>query len=90
MGKKSKFNGWIKVHATNDCGCCTTDMMFKSKESVEKAFSTVGVTNGATIMDDAGDVHNSIDTFYGFSVVEEEQKGKGLGYLADLMRKRLS
>lgn len=78
----------IKVYAKNDCGCCTEEMQFTSKESAQAAFDKVGMGNGKVIKDDAGAKHDGIDTFYGFSTTEEEQGGRSLGYLMDLVSGR--
>jgi|WetSurMetagenome_2_1015567.scaffolds.fasta_scaffold452712_2 hypothetical protein len=79
----------IKVHAKLDCGCCTTDMRFNSIESATEAFRKAGLGNGISIKDDAGVVHEGIDTFYGFSEDEEEQGNRSLGYLAEQVNKVL-
>jgi hypothetical protein len=69
----------ITVYAKNDCGCCSTEMKFKDEESAARAFNEVGFGNGMTVTDDEGIAHDGIDTFYGFTVGEENKRG--LGYL---------
>jgi len=57
----------IGFFARADCGCCEVGpMIFVSEESALKAFEKIGLRNGGTIVDDAGEVHEGIDTFYGF------------------------
>lgn len=73
----------ITVFAKNDCGCCSTEMTFKDVESAAKAFEAVGFGNGMTVKDDAGVAHDGIDTFYGFTVGDENKRG--LDYLFDLV-----
>lgn len=75
----------ISIFAKCDCGCCTAEMKFNSITSAEEAFKRVGLGNGMTIVDDAGEKHESIDTFYGFSTSEEEESSRSLGYLFDLV-----
>lgn len=74
----------ITVYAKNGCGCCTTEMQFNDLTSAETAFNEAGLSSTATIRDDAGEEHKSVDTFYGFSVDEEEQGDRSLDYLARL------
>ena len=45
-----------------------------------------GLDVAATIVDDAGIVHEEVDTFYGFSKNREEQDERSIGYLASLLR----
>ncbi|HVP24198.1 MAG TPA: hypothetical protein VMS77_09845 [Conexivisphaerales archaeon] len=71
----------ITVYAKNDCGCCTTEMRFNDLTSAREAFAAVGLGNGMQIKDDAGDVHERIDTFYGFSESDEEEHNRSLGFL---------
>ncbi len=75
----------IKVYAKLDCGCCTEELMFESEEDAKKAFDSVGFGNGMTVVDGFGVAHEGLDTFYGFSVEEEEQGKKSLSYLFDLV-----
>ena len=81
--EKRKHKGMIKIIAQCDCGCCTEKMYFKDLESANKAFAAAGLTNSATIKDDEGVEHNSIDTFYGFSTSEEEMKRPSLQRLIE-------
>lgn len=75
----------ITVYAKNGCGCCTTEMQFNDLTSAGAAFQEAGLSSTATIRDDTGEEHGSIDTFYGFSTDEEEQGGRSLGFLAGLL-----
>lgn len=72
----------ITVCSKNGCGCCTTEMQFRDEESANTAFASAGLESCATITDDAGVVHNEIDTFYGWWLPEAEPHG--LAYLAEL------
>ena len=49
-----------------NCGCCEAEMLFGDEESISKAFQNAGLTSIGVIVDDAGQVHESVDTFYGF------------------------
>jgi hypothetical protein len=63
----SKRKGGIEFFARADCGCCEVGpMIFVSEESALKAFEKIGLRNGGIIVDDAGETHEGIDTFYGF------------------------
>lgn len=48
-----------------DCGCCHAQLRFESDERAEAALHAAGLRNGATIVDDAGETHRGLDTFYG-------------------------
>lgn len=76
----------ITVYVKLDCGCCTDELRFKDKESAQKAFEKAGLGNGVSIVDDDGVEHTGLDTFYGFSMSEEEQGSRSLGYLFDKVR----
>lgn len=73
----------VTVYAKRCCGCCTVRLRFHSLEKAQEAFKRAGLTVDATIRDDAGIVHEEVDTFYGFSENEEEQGERSLGYLID-------
>lgn len=77
----------IKVYAKNDCGCCTTEMQFESEAGAQAVFAKVGPGNGMVITDDAGVMHEGLDTFYGFSTSEAEEGDRSLGYLFDKVKK---
>lgn len=79
----------ITVHASADCGCCYEEMQFESAESAAAAFQQAGLGNGIVIVDDAGVRHEGIDTFYGFSVQENEQASRGLGYLIEKINEKI-
>jgi hypothetical protein len=85
--EKRKHKGMIKVIAQCDCGCCTEKMYFNDLESANKAFAAAGLVNSATIKDDEGVEHSSIDTFYGFSTSEEEMNRPPLQRLAEKLWK---
>lgn len=55
------------VKARRNCGCCEETLRFTDKQSAVAAFRTAGLDSSATIVDDAGDVHQGVDTFYGFN-----------------------
>lgn len=55
----------------HDCGCCYSDVQFESRESANRAFAKAGLGNGMTVIDDAGQVIEGVDTFYG--VIEENE-----------------
>ena len=82
--KRRELRGFKRVYAKCDCGCCTAEMFFRNKESATEAFAKVGLQNGAKIVDDKGNIHEGIDTFYGFSMDKEEQHDRGLKYLAGM------
>lgn len=73
----------ISVFVKLDCGCCTDELKFASVEAAEAAFSKAGLGNSVDITDDAGVCHTKLDTFYGFSLTEEEQEERHLSYLFD-------
>jgi hypothetical protein len=62
-------------------------MRFKDQASIENAFAVAGLRNGAIITDDENQVHEGIDTFYGYWT--EENENRGLDYLADQVNKLL-
>lgn len=72
--------------AQNACGCCQVEMKFKSRESAIAAFTKAGLGHGP-VTDDAGEVHDSVDTFYGFQekAKKGETPGRGLDYLFGLV-----
>jgi len=76
----------ITVHVRQVCGCCIDQLQFENEESAHKAFASAGLGNGVEITDDAGVKHSGLDTFYGFSLTEEEHRSRGLGYLFDLAK----
>lgn len=78
----------LKFIAQLNCGCCDTTMQFHSQESAQAAFSAAGMTTGASITDDAGEVHEGIDTFYGFR--QEDEERRGLLFLVDQFNKQWS
>ena len=82
--KRRELRGFKRVYAKYDCGCCTAEMFFRNKENVIEAFAKAGLQNGAKIVDDKGNIHEGIDTFYGFSMDKEEQHDRGLKYLAGM------
>ena len=84
--KKREHRGMIGVYAKCDCGCCTATLHFKTPEAAAKAFADAGLANSATIVDDEGVKHECIDTFYGFSLEEDDAKGRSLGYLFDQVK----
>jgi hypothetical protein len=61
----------MKFVAQLSCGCCFTEMSFRSKKSAETAFQKAGLNLEATIVDDKGKVHEGVDTFYGYFVKEK-------------------
>lgn len=71
----------LTFHAKQCCGCCTVMMQFESLESIQKAFEKAGFDVAATIVDDAGEVHEEVDTFYGYAQTQKEAKDRSLGYL---------
>lgn len=74
---------WFVAEAKALCGCCTVELRFFSRESANAAFARVGLGH-VTLIDDAGDRHDGIDTFYGFWEKDTQEK-RGLGYLMDLV-----
>lgn len=67
------------VKAQLCCGCCDTTMHFKSKASARAAFEKAGLTSIGYIVDDLGEMHEGVDTFYGFR--GEAEPPRGIGYL---------
>lgn len=65
------------------CGCCNVEMYFKNRESAVEAFKKAGL-NYTSITDDAGQIHESVDTFYGFWEKGKED-GRGLDHLMKLV-----
>lgn len=65
----------LKLSAQLCCGCCSTTMQFRSLDSAQKAFDAAGLGSGVAITDDAGEVHEGVDTFYGFRQSGEERRG---------------
>ena len=62
------------VIAQQGCGCCDSVMHFKSKENADAAFKALGLTCGGVIVDDLGECHQFIDTFYGYRRPEEARR----------------
>jgi hypothetical protein len=79
-GKKYK-SSFIKIYARCVCGCCDAQMAFTSVDSAARAFEAAGLTSNAVIVDDKGNAHEGIDTFYGFSTSDQVMAMRGLGYL---------
>ncbi len=69
--ERNRNRGYVLLESVYDCGCCYAKMRFKSIASAEKAFKEAGLDLSATIIDDAGDKHEGIDTFYGFCKVKK-------------------
>lgn len=65
-----------------DCGCCTGTAYFTSKERAKDVFGSLGLTNGGTFTDDAGEVHDGVDTFYGLETDATEFDKPPLSRLA--------
>lgn len=84
-GKYGPLNKFATFYAKQCCGCCTVTMQFTDKGSIVRAFTKAGLEVAATITDDAGTVHEEVDTFYGFSMDQEEQGERSLGYLVSLL-----
>jgi hypothetical protein len=76
----------ITVYAKADCGCCTIEMKFNDEDSAVAAFPNAGTGNGMVITDDESVRHEGIDTFYGFSMSEEEQAERSLGFLTNSLK----
>jgi hypothetical protein len=73
--KKKYANARYEVVVKKDCGCCEDTLHFRDEASAKAAFAKAGLTNGGVIVDDAGDRHEGLDTFYGFRAPEEPQRG---------------
>lgn len=71
--------GWFLAEANALCGCCQVTMRFKSRASASEAFRVAGLGH-LTMTDDAGDVHEGVDTFYGFWEAGKDER-RSLGYL---------
>lgn len=76
-GPMNKKSFYVKLC----CGCCTTEMKFNDRASIEAAFKAAGLDSSATITDDEGTVHTEVDTFYGYSSDDSEQSERSIGYL---------
>lgn len=63
--KVKNISGFRKYEASLSCGCCTDILLFKDDESVLCAMREAGLDSCATIVDQAGNTHNNVDTFYG-------------------------
>ncbi len=63
-----------------DCGCCYANVQFKSRKSADKVIVKAGLGNGRTLVDDAGQVVEGVDTFYGI-IEEDESTENPLGRL---------
>lgn len=85
-GKYGPLKKFETFYAKMCCGCCTVMLRFKDEEAIGRAFMKAGLDVAATIVDDAGIVHEEVDTFYGFSKNREEQDERSIGYLASLLR----
>lgn len=81
--KKKYANARYEVVVKKDCGCCEDTLHFKDEASARAAFAKAGLTNGGVIVDDAGDRHEGLDTFYGFRAPSEPERG--LGHLFDVV-----
>lgn len=66
IDKKKYANNRFVVKIRKDCGCCHAVLHFKDKESALSTLSKIGLVNGGIIVDDAGERHTGLDTFYGF------------------------
>lgn len=67
-----------------NCGCCDDIAMFESDDSASRTFAKAGLTSNGTFVDDAGEMHESVDTFYGIHAIDNIPENAGtIGYLAD-------
>lgn len=49
------------------CGCCEVGPMhFMDLGTLKRAWRKMGLTVWGTLVDDVGETHHNIDTFYGF------------------------
>lgn len=71
----------LNFYAKDACGCCTTKMLFNSEESAAVAFRRAGLSNSASIVDDVGEEHEGIDTFFGFTLDPQDAAKRGFEYL---------
>lgn len=62
----------VKYQMMQDCGCCYAELEFASNETAATAVNKVALMNGAVITDDAGIVHEGLDTFYGIWLSQVE------------------
>lgn len=83
MAQRAFRRRWFVAVANATCGCCAVEMLFNSKESALEAFKKAGL-NHTSITDDAGQVHENVDTFYGFWEKDKED-GRGLDHLMNLV-----
>lgn len=67
------------------CGCCTAEVQFQTEERLQEALAKMGLTSNGVLVDDAGQKHTGLDSFYGYSTDNEEARGRSLGYLAGLL-----
>jgi len=72
LKRERRHRGFIQVTAQLSCGCCTTEMLFKSRENAVAAFNKAGLDSSADITDDKGVAHSGVDTFYGFCETQKE------------------
>lgn len=57
------------------CSCCDATVYFSSDEAIEAAFARAGLSSVATIVDEAGQVVEEVDTFYGWRRTGEPRRG---------------
>lgn len=57
------------------CGCCDETLYFQSEKEIRAAFSKVGLSVSADIVDATGRTVTDIDTFYGWRNKDESRRG---------------
>lgn len=68
------------------CGCCDSTVYFKDEIAIQNKFNQIGLACSAVIEDEAGQVVEGVDTFYGYR--RETDKRRGLEYLAGLIARQ--
>ena len=91
LAKESKkvnlIKNMIAVRVLLSCGCCDAILYVKDEMSFRQKFSDLGLTSSGRITDDLGNEVTSIDTFYGYSLEDEQPKKYGPNGLLRLVKR---
>lgn len=65
----------VAVSYQKTCGCCCGIAHFKTLGRANEAWKAIGLVNAGRMVDDAGETHDEIDSFYPPRVIKERKEG---------------
>ncbi len=68
------------------CGCCDSTVYFRDEAAIQDKLNSMGLVCSGVLEDEAGQVVEGVDTFYGYR--RETDKRRGLEYLAGLIARQ--